>query len=114
MRRVSRYANPHPVGVRTLVRSRYAYDDSAMIFRAIRSSPVFVFLPRDSAADPHRVRALAELYRRRRWSATVFEVAVLPGPAYRGCFELRDASQADELEAAVEARLHSIALRLVA
>jgi len=44
----------------------------------------------------------------------VFNVTELPGPAWRGCFELCDASQVDELEAAVEARLYSVAFRLAA
>ena len=77
------------------------------------STPLCCFPPRRVEADPQRVRALAEVFRRQGRASTVFNVVELPGPAWRGCFELRDASQVDELEATVEARLASVGLRLM-
>lgn len=85
----------------------------SVTFRSFQSTPFCCFPAPRCPADPQRVRALAEVFKRRGWASTVFDVAEIPGPAWRGYFELRDASQVDELEAAVEARLASVAFRLI-
>lgn len=70
--------------------------------------------PRYRIANAEQVQALADVLSQRRYTATVFKVTELPGPAWAGCYELVDESQLDELEAAIVADLKFVTFRLAA